>query len=241
SGHLGLKGEWSEETSQVLFEGTPRRLHGVGEHLLVIDTDEQLWSIPVEDGVIAGEPLFIQGDTYAVGATETPDGFAVATCGEDGGAVVAQVQAGEVAWTTSLEGDCFFDARPSIAWESDRLAVAWEQLDMGMAALLDETGTLVEQVELGEDGRYPRVVALDSGFLVADGSGQLRQFEADGTAVGTWQHPDIAHMEGNMAGLRLTVTDDLWGFALIGYDLEFTEAGHANTFYYLEVSAVPVP
>ena len=154
---------------------------------------------------------------------------------------MAYVQNGELAWSTSLEGDCFFDARPSIAWESNRLAVAWEQDDTGTAILLDDTGAQLAELDLGEDGRYPQVAALDSGFLVADGSGQLRQIEADGTAVGTWLHPDLAYLEGNVSGLRLTVTEDLWGFTLIGNDVEVTDAGHANTFYYLEVSAVPAP
>ena len=43
-------------------------------NLLIIDTDEQLWSIPVVDGFIAGQPLLVLDNTYAVGATETPDG-----------------------------------------------------------------------------------------------------------------------------------------------------------------------
>ena len=241
-GHLGAQGEWPDEPVRVLFEGTPQRLYGLSEHLLVLDTENQLWSIPVVGDNIGGEPLFISSDVHSLGATPTDDGLAIATCGVDGGApAVTRVQDNAVAWTSPLDGDCFFDARPSIAWQSDRLAMAWEQMNNGRAILLDGSGTVLTDLDLGSTGRYGTVVPLDNGFLLADGSGQLRALQSDGTVSDTWIHPDIAHHEGNIAGMRLTLTDEVWGFTLIGNDIVVTPAGHANTFYYLEVSAVPAP
>ena len=241
-GYLGAQGEWAEEPIQVLFEGTPKRLYGSNEHLLVLDTDNQLWSIPVIDGRIGGKPLLILSDVHTLGATPTEDGLAIATCGVNGGSpAVTRITNNAVAWTRTLPGDCFFDTRPSIAWQSNRLAVAWEQMNQGSAILLDGLGTVLTELDLGQTGRYGTVVPLDAGFLLADGSGQLRALQTDGSISDTWVHPDIAHHEGNIAGMRLSLTEDVWGFTLIGNDIVITPTGHANTFYYLEVSSVPAP
>ena len=119
--------------------------------------------------------------------------------------------------------------------------VAWEQDSGGTAVLLDESGAVQTRLDLGEDARYPHAASLGGSFLLVDGSGQLRQLDRDGETLGTWLHPNIANRRGNISGLRLNLTEDLWGFTFIGNDIEVTAAGHANTFYYLEVSAVPVP
>jgi hypothetical protein len=230
-----------EEAQEVGFEG-PRRIQEAGNHLLVVDQDEALWALPIAEGRIEGEALALLEQASTMGAVATETGFLHASCsGYQSTPVVQSVEDSQIGWETSLDGSCGADSRPDIAVGESLIAVVWEGEEQGHLALLDLDGVEQGRLDLGDSARYPRVASLSDGFVLVDGSGAVRRLDSAGQQTDSWVHPDIVDAVGNLAGLRLVVDEESWGFALLGQVIDTTDLGHISSYFYLELSAVSVP
>ena len=239
---LGDDGSWDGGTTPVYFEGTARQLQAAGSWLIVADTDAQLWALPVSEGDIGGPALSLDTSARTLGVTATDTGSAVVSCADSGEAAVLTIlEEGGIATQQALELECGWQARPGLAWSGSQLAVTLHDDDGATLILVDGTGAETARVAMGEGVLHPTVAWTGTAFLTADSSGAVRTLDETGAALGSWVHPDIADHQGSPAAVRLTVADGRWGFTFMGYHTAFTSAGHANTFYYLEQSAVSAP
>jgi hypothetical protein len=148
-------------------------------------------------------------------------------------------EATEALWTAS-PGGCDGDSRPTLASDGSGVALAWHEEWAGQLRFYSPTGEVAEAA-LGEDATFPRVVWDGSRYASVDGLGQLRTWGPLGEAQGEWLHPAVAGHAGRLSGLQLRAGSDQWTVLQVGSDVEPTESGHVNTYYYIELSALDAP
>lgn len=178
------------------------------------------------------------------GAGSSDGVAAVASCISDESVEVTAVDlaGGAALWTTTLtDAACGWGVRPAVAVSEGRVAVAWDDGELGWLALIDAAGAEIDRASLGKDSLAPTVAVWGDGLVTVDATGGVGQWSWAGELVGAWTHRLIAERLGSTEGLYLLPGDDALGFLLAGQDVVETGTGHLNTFYYLESSASQVP
>lgn len=212
-----------------------------GAVLLTVDLDGVLRGVTLDaDGGPAGDAVELADGVHEVAQATGAAGTHVVWCDADGALALGFLDGAGLAPVGTL-GTCGNDARPSVAWDGVAVWVAWDDGDAGHVVRLDESGAVLAAVELGPDALRPQLAWNGAHVYLADTTGALARWDADGVEAGRWSVRPVALAPGVPIDLRLRVDTTHVAVALVGMDYYEIGGGHINTYNYVEVSVSEVP
>lgn len=136
-------------------------------------------------------------------------------------------------------GACTWETRPSLATDGETLAMAWDDDDGTTLGFL--RGESWTEARVAEDVFAPQVVWTGASFVLLTGDGALRSYDPDGIETDLRWHPGLVQPSGSVSATRLAAGAGTLYVSLMGLDAVPLAGGHAITYNYLEVSALPWP